>query len=62
MFLYLDPVFFPGTLSIMVGGKEEHLDICRPVFEAMGSRVEHMGAAGAGAATKLVNQVWLPPL
>ena len=27
------------------------------VFEAMGSRIEHMGPAGAGAAAKLVNQV-----
>lgn len=41
----------------MVGGKEEHLDTCRPVFEAMGSRIEHMGGWGAGAAAKLVNQV-----
>eukprot|EP00752_Nemacystus_decipiens_P008671 g7739.t1 len=45
-----------GTLSIMVGGKEEHLNTCRPVFEAMGSRIEHMGGWGAGAAAKLVNQ------
>lgn len=41
----------------MVGGKEEHLKTCRPVFEAMGSRIEHMGSWGAGAAAKLVNQV-----
>lgn len=41
----------------MVGGKKEHLDTCLPVMEAMGSRVEHMGGWGAGAAAKLVNQV-----
>ncbi len=41
----------------MVGGKEEHLKTCMPVLEAMGSRVEHMGGWGAGAAAKLVNQV-----
>lgn len=41
----------------MVGGKKEHLDTCLPVLEAMGSRVEHMGGWGAGAAAKLVNQV-----
>ncbi|CAM9968552.1 unnamed protein product [Ectocarpus sp. 4 AP-2014] len=45
-----------GTLSIMVGGKEEHLRTCMPVLEAMGSRIEHMGGYGAGAAAKLVNQ------
>ncbi|CAM9105106.1 unnamed protein product [Ectocarpus sp. 6 AP-2014] len=45
-----------GTLSIMVGGKGEHLKTCLPVLEAMGSRIEHMGGYGAGAAAKLVNQ------
>ncbi|CAM9598419.1 unnamed protein product [Scytosiphon promiscuus] len=45
-----------GTLSIMVGGKEEHLKTCMPVLEAMGSRIEHMGGWGAGAAAKLMNQ------
>ncbi|CAM9603413.1 unnamed protein product [Ectocarpus sp. 12 AP-2014] len=45
-----------GTLSIMVGGKEKHLKTCLPVLEAMGSRIEHMGGYGAGAAAKLVNQ------
>eukprot|EP00904_Undaria_pinnatifida_P006797 jgi/Undpi1/3247/HiC_scaffold_15.g06621.m1 len=45
-----------GSLSIMVGGKEEHVKTCMPVFEAMGDRIEHMGPWGSGAATKLVNQ------
>lgn len=45
-----------GSLSIMVGGKEEHVETCMPVFEAMGSRIEHMGPWGSGAAAKLVNQ------
>ena len=48
-----------GSLSIMVGGKEEHVKTCMPVFEAMGDRIEHMGPWGSGAATKLVNQVGL---
>ena len=43
----------------MVGGKEEHVETCMPVFEAMGSRIEHMGPWGSGAAAKLVNQVRL---
>lgn len=41
----------------MVGGKEEHVKTCMPVLEAMGSRIEHMGGWGAGAAAKLMNQV-----
>ncbi|CAM9690810.1 unnamed protein product [Hapterophycus canaliculatus] len=40
----------------MVGGKEEHVKTCLPVLEAMGSRIEHMGDWGAGAAAKLMNQ------
>lgn len=46
-----------GSLSIMVGGKKQNLETCMPVLEAMGSRIEYMGEAGAGAAAKLVNQV-----
>lgn len=46
-----------GTLSIMVGGEATDLERARPAFEAMGSRITHMGGTGAGQATKAVNQV-----
>lgn len=46
-----------GSLSVMVGGDAEALDRVRPVLEAMSARVTHMGPAGAGQATKAVNQV-----
>lgn len=45
-----------GHLSIMAGGSEEHLERVRPVLETMGS-VTHMGASGAGQATKVCNQI-----
>jgi 3-hydroxyisobutyrate dehydrogenase len=46
-----------GTLSIMVGGDEAAFERARPVFEAIGKTVTHMGASGNGQATKLVNQI-----
>jgi 3-hydroxyisobutyrate dehydrogenase len=46
-----------GTLAIMVGGKAEAFARCRPLFEAMGSLVEHVGGHGAGQAVKLCNNL-----
>jgi 3-hydroxyisobutyrate dehydrogenase len=46
-----------GTLAIMVGGKPGVFARCRPVLEALGKNVAHMGPHGAGQRTKLVNQV-----
>ncbi len=46
-----------GTLSIMVGGKEEVFERCLPLFRAMGKRITHVGPNGAGQFTKLVNQI-----
>lgn len=46
-----------GTLSIMVGGPEDALDRARPILEAMGSSITHVGGHGDGQAVKLVNQV-----
>lgn len=46
-----------GTLAIMAGGEVEAFELARPVFEAMGSKVVHMGPAGAGTAAKLANQL-----
>jgi 3-hydroxyisobutyrate dehydrogenase len=41
----------------MVGGPDETLEKARPVLETMCSRIAHMGATGAGQATKAVNQI-----
>ncbi len=46
-----------GTLTIFVGGATETLDRMRPVLEAMGETVFHMGPVGTGQATKLANQI-----
>jgi 3-hydroxyisobutyrate dehydrogenase len=46
-----------GTLSIMVGGKDEVFQRCLPVFQAMGKNIIHIGPHGAGQTTKLCNQI-----
>lgn len=46
-----------GSLSIMVGGTTEEFNRARPVLEAMGTRITHLGPVGSGQMTKLMNQV-----
>lgn len=46
-----------GTLSIMVGGEAADVERARPLFEAMGKTIVHVGAAGAGQIVKACNQV-----
>ena len=46
-----------GTLSIMVGGDENHVERVRPYLDAMGSTITHVGGIGAGQTCKLVNQI-----
>ena len=46
-----------GRLSVMAGGDAADLEIARPVLDAYAARIAHMGAPGAGQATKAVNQV-----
>jgi 2-hydroxy-3-oxopropionate reductase len=46
-----------GTLSIMVGGEEEDFERARPLFEAMGKTITHVGPTGAGQVVKAANQV-----
>jgi len=46
-----------GTLSIMVGGEEDDFERARPLFEAMGETVVHVGGAGAGQVVKACNQI-----
>ncbi len=45
------------TLSIMVGGTAEALETARPLLEAMGRRVVHVGDSGAGQIAKAANQL-----
>ncbi len=46
-----------GTLTIMVGGREEALAVVYPVFEAMGKKITHIGPAGTGQIAKAANQI-----
>jgi len=45
------------TLAIMVGGEAGVLERARPVLQALGTRIVHMGETGMGQAAKAVNQV-----
>ncbi len=46
-----------ATLSIMVGGKQEVFERCRPLLEALGKTITYCGPSGAGQTVKLCNQV-----
>ena len=46
-----------GTLTFFVGGEGAALEKARPVLAAMGKRITHLGAAGAGQLGKAVNQI-----
>lgn len=46
-----------ATLSIMVGGDADAVHLTMPLFSAMGKNIRHMGGAGAGQHTKMVNQI-----
>ena len=46
-----------GTLSIMVGGKEEVFNECKPILEKMGKTITHIGSIGDGQVCKAVNQI-----
>jgi 3-hydroxyisobutyrate dehydrogenase len=48
-----------GDLTVMVGGDFDVFERARPVLEAVGSDVRHVGGPGAGAAVKLANQLML---
>jgi 2-hydroxy-3-oxopropionate reductase len=46
-----------GTLSIMVGGDAADFERAKPLFEAMGKTIVHVGGPGAGQTVKACNQV-----
>ena len=48
-----------ATLSIMAGGPLPVFERVRPLFEAMGKTILHMGEHGAGQVTKACNQLVL---
>jgi 2-hydroxy-3-oxopropionate reductase len=46
-----------ATLSIMVGGEADDFERAKPIFEALGKTIVHVGAAGAGQTVKACNQI-----
>lgn len=46
-----------AALTIMCGGTREAVARARPLLEALGSQITHVGASGAGQVAKAANQV-----
>ena len=46
-----------GKLTVMCGGRAEAIAAATPVMEAYTKRIVHVGKAGAGQTTKMVNQI-----
>lgn len=46
-----------GTLAMMCGGEEAAFQRAQPILNALGKRIVRLGPAGAGQATKAVNQI-----
>lgn len=46
-----------GTLSIMVGGKDDVFSKTKPLFELMGKNITLVGGIGAGQTAKVANQM-----
>src|SRR3546814_5267598 len=46
-----------ASLTIMAGGSDAAFARARPLFEAMGRNISHLGGVGAGQITKSANQV-----
>ncbi|MCW1933529.1 3-hydroxyisobutyrate dehydrogenase [Pararhodobacter zhoushanensis] len=48
-----------GTLTFMVGGSDAAFATVQPLFEIMGQKAVHCGAAGAGQSAKICNNMIL---
>ncbi len=46
-----------GTLALLVGGEQEHVDECQPLFAAISDRVFHLGPVGTGQIAKICNNL-----
>jgi 3-hydroxyisobutyrate dehydrogenase len=51
-----------GRLSIMCGGSEPAVTAAKIVMQAYAARIVHVGGAGAGQTTKMVNQICIASL
>lgn len=46
-----------ASLSIMIGGEKEKVDLMLPLFEILGKNMVYQGPAGSGQHTKMCNQI-----
>ena len=46
-----------GTLTLMCGGKPAAVELARPIMRAYARRIVHVGKAGTGQVTKMINQI-----
>jgi 3-hydroxyisobutyrate dehydrogenase len=46
-----------GKMALMVGGSDEAVAACRPIFDAIAGAVTHVGASGTGHAIKLLHNM-----
>ena len=51
-----------GQLTIMCGGAAPAFEAAQPALTCYGARIVHMGPAGAGQLTKMVNQICIAGL
>jgi 3-hydroxyisobutyrate dehydrogenase-like beta-hydroxyacid dehydrogenase len=49
--------YLQGQLTLMIGGDEEDVKKCWPIFDAMGKNIFHLGETGKGQAYKLINDM-----
>ncbi len=53
------PAAIAKTLTVMVGGDADAVQLYRPVFDTFAAKVVHMGSAGSGQIAKLINNTLL---
>jgi 3-hydroxyisobutyrate dehydrogenase len=46
-----------GIITVMIGGEDDAVQSCWPIFQAFGKNIYHLGPVGAGNAGKLVNNL-----
>ncbi len=51
------PAVEEGKLLIMVGGEEDVVERCRPVFATYADPIVHLGPLGSGQVTKILNNL-----
>jgi 3-hydroxyisobutyrate dehydrogenase-like beta-hydroxyacid dehydrogenase len=51
------PAVDEGKLLVMVGGDEDVIERCRPVFSTYADPIVHLGPLGSGQVTKILNNL-----